>query len=122
MSERRQAQRTKANGLSARVRPGHRVHVLNVSVGGALLEAARPLRPGSGVEVQFERPDGRLRVCGTVVRCGISALDPERGPTYAAAVSFNDTFDWAREEGTPRGYALPDAASRRRHNAGRNHK
>jgi hypothetical protein len=109
MCERRRAQRSRANGLSARVRPGHRVHVLNVSAGGALLEAARPLRPGAGVEVQFERTHGRLRICGTIVRCSISALDPERGPSYAAAVAFNDSFDWVREDGTPGGYGVPES-------------
>jgi PilZ domain-containing protein len=97
MSERRRAPRTRTSGLSARVRPGHRVDVVDVSAGGALLEAARPLRPGSGIEVQFERADRRLRMSGTVVRCGVTALDPHHGPTYRAAVAFSDPFEWARE-------------------------
>jgi hypothetical protein len=108
MSERRRTLRTHPRGIAARVRPGHRVAVLDVSAGGALLEAACPLRPGTDVEVQFERPDGRLRVSATVLRCGVSALDPHRGPTYRAAVSFADTFDWAREVATPRGQDVPN--------------
>lgn len=113
MSERRRAHRTRASGISARVRPGHRVHVVDVSAGGALLEAARPLRPGAEVEVQFERADHRVRVSARVVRCGVTAIDPERGPTYRAGVSFTETQDWAREESTLDGHALPDESGRR---------
>ncbi len=108
MSERRQARRSGAGGWAARVRPGHRVHVVDLSTGGALLEAPRPLRPGADVEVQFERSDRRVRVSGTVVRCGVSALDPDRGPTYRAAICFTDTFEWAREVATHGGYRVPD--------------
>jgi hypothetical protein len=107
MSERRRAKRTRAHGIVARVRPGYRVSVLDVSSGGALLEAGRPLRPGADVEVQFERDDGRVRIAGTVVRCGVCALDPERGPTYRAAVSFRETFEWARESTTHYGHGVP---------------
>jgi hypothetical protein len=107
MTERRRTERKRSSGLSARVRPGDRVAVIDVSDGGALLEATRALRPGAGVEVQFERPDGRRRVSATVLRCGVSALDPHRGPTYRAAVSFDSPLDWARETGTPRGHDVP---------------
>jgi len=113
MSERRRTRRTHAAGISARVRPGYRVHVVDVSAGGALLEAARPLRPGADVEMQFERADQRVRISATVVRCGVTALDPDRGPTYRAAVSFTETFDWVREEATLDGHPVPDEHGRR---------
>ncbi len=113
MSERRRTERSRAHGLSARVRPGHKVHVVDVSSGGALLEGRRPLRPGTAVEVQFERHDSRVRMSATVLRCGVTALDPDAGPTYQAAVSFEDSFDWVREGPTRRGYGLPEAAVRR---------
>jgi hypothetical protein len=109
MSERRRAERSAAGGWAARVRPGHRVHVVDLSAGGALLEIPRPLRPGAGVEVQFEGSDRLVRVSGTVVRCGVSALDPNRGPTYRAAISFADTFEWAREGATHDGYCVPES-------------
>jgi len=99
MSERRRTCRAPAAEISARVRPGHRVHVVDVSAGGALLEAAQPLRPGADVEVQFERAGERVRISATVVRCGVAALDPDRGPTYRAAVSFRETFTWVRRDG-----------------------
>jgi hypothetical protein len=107
MSERRQTKRWRARHWSARVRPGYPVHIVNVSAGGALLEAAQPLRPGADLEVQFEHAGGRVRMTGTVVRCRVSAIDPHRGPTYRAAVSFNETFEWARERTTRAGYGVP---------------
>ena len=108
-------------GIAARVRPGHRVHVIDVSAGGALLEAARPLRPGSDVEVQFERDDRRVRVSATVVRCGITAIHAERGPTYRAAVSFNDPLDWLRKRRLG-GHGMPGENAGRDRIAGRGHK
>jgi PilZ domain len=108
MVERRRAHRTHTSGIAARVKPGHRVHVVDVSVAGALLESGRPLRPGTDVELQFERADRRVRIAATVVRCGVTALHPERGATYRAAVSFSETLEWVREEATLDGHALPD--------------
>ena len=113
MSERRRTHRTEGNGIAARVRPGHRVHVVDVSVGGALLESGWPLRPGTDVEVQFERADGRVRVSATVVRCGVTALHSERGATYRAAVSFSEALEWVREDATLDGHALPGEPDRR---------
>ena len=112
MSDRRREKRTRASGLSARLRPGHRVLIVDVSSGGALFEAMRPLCPGADVEVQFEGSQGRVRVSGTVLRCGVTAIDPHQGPTYRAAVAFNDTFEWAREEGTHRGYGVHETGRR----------
>jgi hypothetical protein len=112
MSDRRLAPRTRTSGLAARVRPGHRVHVIDISAGGALLEAPQAMRPGAGVEVQFERAEHRVRVSGIVVRCGVTSLDPHRGPTYRAAIAFDEAVDWAREQRehrTREGYGLPEA-------------
>jgi len=122
MSERRRAHRMHGGGISARVRPGHRVHVIDVSARGALLEAARPLRPGADVEVQFEREDRRVRVSATVVRCGVAAIHPERGPTYRAAVAFHETFEWVREGSTLDGHGVPDESGRRVMTRSRTHK
>jgi hypothetical protein len=108
MPERRASRRTRASGLGARIRPGHRVLVVDVSAGGALLDASMPLPPGADVELQFDKADQRLRISGTVVRCGVSGLDPHRGPTYRAAIAFDGTLDWAREVAPHGGNAVPD--------------
>jgi hypothetical protein len=109
MSDRRRAPRTRTSGLAARVRPGHRVHVIDISAGGALLEAPQAMRPGAGVEVQFERSEHRVRVSGIVVRCGVTSLDPNHGPIYRAAIAFDEAVDWAREHTPRQGYGLPEA-------------
>jgi hypothetical protein len=98
------------------------VTVVDVSADGALLEAARPLRPGGHVEMQFEHATHRLRIGGTVVRCGVAAIDPEHGPTYRAAIAFNQTFDWVREDGTPEGYRVPGTAGPRQGEGSRSRK
>lgn len=110
MSERRRARRSHGVDLSAQVRPGQRVRIVDVSAGGALFDARRPLRPGASVDVQFERADAHLWLSGTVLRCGVIAIDPHHGPTYRAAVSFNETFAWAWEAGTQSGYGVPESA------------
>ena len=114
MPERRRVPRSRPHGLAARIRPGHRVAIVNVSAAGALLDALTPLRPGAGVEVQFDR---RIRISGTVVRCAVTTLDAHRGPTYRAAIAFEGTFDWACEDRPHGGYEMPNlrehAVSRR---------
>jgi hypothetical protein len=87
-----------------------------------LLEAARPLRPGTDIEVQFERADRRLRMTGSVVRCGVAALDPQHGPTYRAGISFSEIFEWAREAQTHGGYGVPDCPGRPQRAGSRSHK
>jgi hypothetical protein len=116
MPERRRMPRSRPHGLAARIRPGHRVAIVNVSADGALLDALTPLRPGAGVEVQFERFDHRTRISGTVVRCAVTALDAHRGPTYRAAIAFDGTFEWACEDAPHGGYGVPNL---REHGMGR---
>jgi hypothetical protein len=73
--------------MRARVRPGREVTVLDLSSGGALIEADHRLLPGSLVELQLAGADGRLAVRGRVLRCSVSSLHPSR-ITYRAAVAF----------------------------------
>jgi hypothetical protein len=112
--ERRREQRVTASGLRARVRPGYRLIIIDLSACGALVEAGRPLRPGSHVDVHLESDVRRGTVTARVVRCAVAAIDSESGVTYRAALSFNDTCDWVREALTPGGYAVhgrPTAAA-----------
>lgn len=109
--ERRREERVTGAGLRARVRPGNRLVIIDVSSSGALVEAGRPLRPGAHVDVHLETDARRGTVAARVVRCAVAAIDSESGVTYRAALSFNETSDWVRETLTLGGYGLPGCAT-----------
>ena len=92
--------------MRARARPGHRLVVIDVSCRGALVEAMRPLRPGSHLEVQLESNVRCTMLRARVLRCAVAALDAS-GVTYRAALAFSESCDWLREATTPAGNALP---------------
>ena len=100
-NERRRELRVSATGMRARVRPGYRLAIVNLNSHGVLVDAGRPLRPGSYVEVDMETDATRGSVAARVMRCTVVALDPERGVTYRAALAFNESCAWVREALTP---------------------
>jgi hypothetical protein len=108
MNDRRREARVPGRGVCARVRLGHRLVVLDVSSRGALVEGQRPLRPGSRIEVQLEGEARGPLVAAHVMRCLVSAIDPECGVTYQAALAFADSCDWVREATTHPGYGGHD--------------
>lgn len=88
---RRSPRRTKRDGLwftAARVRPGRDVDVMDVSRGGALVETASRLLPGSRVELHLIADPHRTVIHGRVVRCHVAALEPSGGIRYRGAVAF----------------------------------
>jgi len=109
--DRRREERIAGAGLRVRVRPGHRLIVIDLSARGALVEAGRPLRPGSPVDVHIETEARRGTVGARVVRCAVAAIDSESGVIYRSALSFNERCDWVREALTPVGYGVPDCAA-----------
>jgi PilZ domain-containing protein len=80
--------------------------VIDVSARGALVEATRPLRPGSHLDVQLESNVRSTLLRARVVRCTVAALDAS-GVTYRAALAFSESCDWVREAATPAGNPLP---------------
>jgi len=106
MRERRKEPRSAGAGMRARARPGHRLVVIDVSPRGALVEAMRPLRPGSHLEVQLETNARSTMLRARVLRCVVAALDAS-GVTYRAALAFSENCDWLREPATPTGNAVP---------------
>jgi hypothetical protein len=72
----------------ATVRPGCTVTFVDLSAGGALVQAGRPLRPGARVHLQFHRGSRRLTLAAHVQRCAVWALDADHGVTYRAALQF----------------------------------
>jgi hypothetical protein len=97
--------------MRARVRPGYRLVVIDLSSCGALVEAGRPLRPGSHVDVHLETDDRHGTVSARVVRCAVATIDAERGVTYHAALAFNSCCEWVRELVTLNGYGFPAQGS-----------
>lgn len=104
--ERRGQPRADGSGMRARMRPGYRLSIIDLSGTGALVEAARPLRPGTHVDLQFESDERHGQVSARVVRCAVASINAE-AITYRAALSFIDTCDWVREVLTPDGYGIP---------------
>ena len=105
--ERRREARVVGSGLRARVRPGYRLVIVDLSCAGALVEAGRPLRPGSYVDLHLESETRRALVAARVVRCAVAAIDSESGVTYRAALCFSETCDWVREALTTPGHGIP---------------
>lgn len=100
--ERRQARRrldTNEHGIvSARVRPGHRAKVIDVSAGGALIETTHRLLPGSPVELHVETRAHRTNVRGRVLRCAIVLVRPS-WVCYRGAIGFDRQLPWLVEDG-----------------------
>jgi hypothetical protein len=104
--DRRGEERVAGTGLRARVRPGYRLVVVDLSASGALVEARRPLRPGSHVDLHLESEARGGMLAARVVRCAVAAIDSESGVTYRAALCFDAECDWVREALTLRGYGI----------------
>ena len=83
--------------VSALVRPGHRVRVIDVSAGGALIETNHRLLPGTAVELQVETGTERASVRGQVVRCAVVRVRPT-WVCYRGAIAFDGHLPWFVEE------------------------
>ena len=112
--ERRRGERVSGEGLRARVRPGYRLIIIDLSCSGALVEAGRPLRPGSYVDLHLESEARAAMVAARVVRCAVAAIDSEIGVTYRAALSFSESCDWVREALPHGGHGIPPVAPEER--------
>ena len=74
----------------AMLRPGCSVMLIDLSAGGALVQAGRPLRPGARVHVKFQCGGRRFALPAQVLRCSVWALDADAGVTYRGALKFED--------------------------------
>lgn len=112
-TERRLARRHQAGEhriVSARVRPGQSVALVDVSTGGALIETSRRLLPGAFVELQLDTERRRATLRSAVLRCAIVRLTAST-VCYRAAVAFDRPLPWFADEG-PTVYSLPTAETR----------
>jgi hypothetical protein len=71
----------------ARLRPGRTAYIIDLSSGGALIEADWQLLPGMRVEMQVGEPTPLFRVTGRIVRCHVALLDRDR-IRYRGALMF----------------------------------
>ena len=79
--------------VTARVRPGHHVTLLDVSAGGALIESACRLLPGTAIELLVETAQHRAWVRGRVLRCAVIGVCSTL-VRYRGAVGFEDRLPW----------------------------
>ena len=89
--------------VSARVRPGHRAQLIDVSAGGALIETQYRLLPGASVELQMETDTRHTSVRGRILRCAVVRVRPT-WVCYRGAIGFDRHLLWFVDEaGAPSG-------------------
>lgn len=96
----------------ATLRPGTPVVLVDVSAGGALIEAARPLRPGAWVHLLVNTDGHRVAIVAQVLRSMVWSLDPVDGVTYRGGLHFEHRVEWgwshpARRDGPGAEHARP---------------
>ena len=101
--DRRREARVEAPAVRARIQPGHKLVVVDVSADGALVEGTTQLRPGSRIDVHLESDHRRQLVAARVTRCVVSTIDPKAGVTYRAGLCFTERCEWVRESSTRKG-------------------
>lgn len=116
-NDRRLAQRwTRAEDhgiVSARVRPGYRAAVIDVSADGALIETDYRLLPGSSVELHMTRTTEHTTIRGRIVRSAVSGLKPS-SVCYRGAIGFDRPLSWFSDDDSP-GYPVPGQEKRAGH-------
>jgi len=84
--------------VSARVRPGRDVSLLDLGDDGALVEGTTRLMPGSRVVLQLQTCERSVAVAGQVVRCEVASLDRDRGIRYRGALRFDEPLSCTEGE------------------------
>jgi uncharacterized protein DUF6982/PilZ domain-containing protein len=80
----------------ARLNGRHTVSIVDLSVGGALVDSPVPLRPDSLLTLQIDGRDFDKSIPFRVLRCQIGALLPER-PVYRGACEFTSLIQLPSE-------------------------
>jgi hypothetical protein len=79
--------------VRATLRPGCLVSVVDLSAGGALVEALRPLRPGARVHLQIVAGPRTVSLAAHILRCFVWEIDPTHGVRYRGALRFDHACD-----------------------------
>src|SRR5262249_19211181 len=81
----------------ARVRPGHRARLVDISCAGALVETHCRLLPGTSVELHVETETAQASVRGHVLRCFVVRVLPS-SVSYRGAIRFDRHLPWFADE------------------------
>jgi hypothetical protein len=112
--ERRRASRRYCAGehgiVSARVRPGKPVVIVDVSANGALIEASHRLLPGANVELHLDTADRRATIRGRMLRCHVARVRPT-SVCYRGAIAFDSDLPWLNGDAID-GYTVHAAETR----------
>ncbi len=74
--------------------PGRDVTLVNISAGGALIEASARLLPGTHVDLQLIVSGAREMIRARVVRCAVTSLSRQEGIRYQAALVFQRRLEY----------------------------
>ena len=96
--------------IRATMRPGCIVVLVDVSARGALVQTARPLRPGARVHLLVVTSSRRISTVATVLRCAVWSLVGSDGVIYRGAMRFDHAVEWAWAQPTRCGHLLPEHA------------
>jgi hypothetical protein len=79
--------------VSARLRGGRQVWLVDVSPNGASFESPSRLVPGALVHLQLKTRDQELTAAGRVIHCSVTRVEPD-GLWYRKGVAFSHAVDW----------------------------
>jgi hypothetical protein len=82
--------------VRALVRPGRDVMLIDVSAGGALIETAHRLMPGSFIELLLATRHRQTSIKGCVLRCMVARLGAG-AVWYRGAIGFEGPLAWLDE-------------------------
>jgi hypothetical protein len=95
-----------ADITQATLRPGCVVHVVDLGPGGALVQGARPLRPGARLHFHLVVRHQPFALIARVLRCAVWALDSRAGVMYRGALQFEHRLE-LREDAILFGLPIP---------------
>lgn len=98
--ERRASPRATTSELTirvGRVRPGHDVHVVDLSREGALVEGEVRMVPGAAMVLQIGTPGRCVVVSCRVLRCRVAALGGARRVRYRSALKFERSLEGVQD-------------------------
>jgi len=92
--------------VSAKVRPGHDVALIDASMAGMSIETERRLLPGAAIELTLATSTAHLSARGRVLRSSVARLCADR-VVYRGAIGLDRHLPWLQEGADPIGYPIP---------------